>query len=88
MSSRKVPVLVVDDDVRILRMMQRVLELEGYRVLSASDGEAALSMFFDEEVHALVLLDIMLPDMDGYTLCRCIREFSQIPIIMVTARAN
>lgn len=88
MPSRKVPVLVVDDDVRILRMMQRILELEGYRVLSASNGEAALSMFFDEEVPALVLLDIMLPDIDGYTLCQRIREFSQIPIIMVTAKGN
>ncbi|MFC1916964.1 response regulator transcription factor [Chloroflexota bacterium] len=87
MPSRKVSVLVVDDDVRILRIMQRILELEGYRVLRASDGQDALNVL-DEEIPDLVLLDIMLPDMNGYTLCRLIREFSQVPIIMVTAKGN
>ena len=87
MSSRKASVLVVDDDVRMLRMMQRILEMEGYRVLRASDGESAINMF-DEETPALVLLDIMMPDIDGYTLCQRIREFSQVPIIMVTAKSG
>ena len=87
MPSRKASVLAVDDDARILRMMQRILELEGYKVLTASNGEAALSMF-DEETPDLVLLDIMLLGMDGYTVCQRIREFSQIPIIMVTAKGN
>jgi len=87
MSSRKASVLVVDDDVRILRMMQRTLELEGYRVLTASNGEAALNVM-DRETPCLVLLDIKMPDMDGYTICRRIREFSQIPVIMVTAMAS
>lgn len=87
MPARKVSVLVVDDDVRILRMMQRILELEGYRVLNATGGEAALNVF-DEETPDLVLLDIMLPDIDGYTVCRRVREFSQVPIIMVTAKDN
>ena len=87
MPSRKTSVLVVDDDVRILRMMQRILELEGYRVPTATDGEAALNVF-DEGTPDLVLLDIMLPGMDGYTVCRCIREFSQVPIIMVTVKDN
>ncbi len=87
MPSRKVSVLVVDDDIRILRMLQRMLELEGYRVLTASNGEAALDVF-DEETPDVVLLDIMMPDMDGYTVCRRIREFSQVPIIMVTAKGN
>jgi len=87
MPSRKASVLVVDDDVRILRMMQRILELEGYRVLMASNGKAALDVFNEEEP-ALVLLDIMMPDMDGYTVCRRIREFSQIPIVMVTVKGN
>ena len=87
MPSRKVSVLVVDDDIRILRMMQRILELEGYRVLTASDGGTALDVF-DEETPDLVLLDIMMPGMDGYTVCRRIREFSEIPVIMVTAKGN
>jgi len=83
----KTSLLVVDDDVRILRMMQRILELEGYRVLTASSGEAALDIF-DEKTPDLVLLDIMMPNMDGYTVCRRIREFSQTPIIMVTGKDN
>lgn len=88
MPSRKVSVLVVDDDIRILRMLQRMLELEGYRVFTANNGEAALKVLFDEEIPDLVLLDIMMPDMDGYTVCRNIREFSQLPIIMVTGKGN
>jgi DNA-binding response OmpR family regulator len=77
-------VLIVDDDVRILRMIDRIMELEGYRVLTASSGEEALGVF-NQEAPSLVLLDIMMPDMDGITTCRRIREFSQVPIIMVTA---
>jgi len=87
MSSRKASVLVVDDDIRILRMMRRILELEGYRVLTASEGKTALDIF-DDETPDLVLLDIMLPVMDGYTVCQRIREFSQVPIIMVTAKGG
>ena len=87
MPSRKVSVLVVDDDTHILRMLQRMLELEGYCVLTASNGVAALDIF-DEKTPELVLLDIMLPDIDGYTVCRNIREFSQLPIIMITAKDN
>ena len=87
MPSRKASVLVVDDDPRILRMMQRLLELEGYRVLWASGCDSALDVFAEENPD-LVLVDIMLPGMDGLTLCRHIREFSQVPIIMVTAKCN
>jgi len=87
MPSRKASVLVVDDDIRILRMMRRILELEGYRVLTASEGKTALDIF-DDETPDLVLLDIMLPVMDGYTVCQRIREFSQVPIIMVTAKGG
>ena len=85
MPSRKTSVLVVDDDTHILRMLQRMLELEGYQVLTASSGVAALDIF-DEKTPELVLLDIMLPDIDGYTVCQNIHEFSQIPIIMITAK--
>ena len=85
MPPTKSSVLVVDDDVRILRMMQRALELEGYRVIRASDGKAAFDAF-DNETPDLVLLDIMMPSMDGYTVCQRIREFSQVPIIMLSAK--
>jgi len=80
-------VLVVDNDVRILRMMQRILELEGCRALTVSNGEAALNIF-EEESPDLVFLDIMMPGMNGYTVCQRIREFSEIPIIIVTAKGN
>ena len=85
MPVRKTSVLVVDDDVYMLRMMQRILELEDYQVLTVSNGEAAVSVF-DGESPDLVLLDIGLPDIDGYTVCQRIREFLQVPIIMVTAK--
>ena len=85
MPAIKESVLVVDDDIRILRMIHRTLELEGYHVLTASDAASALDVFNDE-TPGLVLLDIMMPNMDGVTACRCIREFSQVPIIMVTAK--
>ncbi len=87
MPSRKELVLVVDDDMHMLRMMERILELEGYRVLTVSNGEATLDIF-NEEAPDLVLLDIMMPGMDGYTVCQRLREFSPIPIIMVTAKAK
>ena len=85
MPAIKESVLVVDDDVRILRMIHRIMELEGYCVLTASSGEEALDVF-NQEAPSLVLLDIMMPDMDGVTACHRIREFSQVPIIMVTAK--
>ena len=80
-------ILVVDDDVHILRFMTRTLEGAGYRVCTAANGEDALKVF-DEETPDLILLDIKMPGMDGYTVCRRIREFSQIPIIMVTAKGS
>ncbi len=87
MSPKKALVLVVDDDIRMLRMMKRILELEGFQVLIANNGDTALKTF-DKETPDLVLLDIMMPDMDGYTVCKRIREFSQVPVIMVTARGD
>lgn len=87
MAPRKTLILVVDDDIRIQRMMRRMLELDGYAVIAAGDGQAALDIL-DRETPDLVLLDIMLPGMDGYEVCRRIREFSRIPIIMVTAKGN
>jgi DNA-binding response OmpR family regulator len=86
-SSKKALVLVVDDDVRMLRMMKRMLELEGFDTLIANSGESALKVF-EKESPDLVLLDIMMPDMNGYIVCKHIREFSQVPIIMVTAMGD
>src|SRR4030043_2345719 len=87
MPKRKSLILVVDDDIRMLRMMKRMLELEDFEAQTANCGEAALKIF-DKETPSLVLLDIMMPDMDGYAVCRRIREFSQVPVIMVTARGD
>jgi DNA-binding response OmpR family regulator len=87
MSSKKNTVLVIDDDIRMLRMMKRMLELESFQVVIANSGEMALKAF-EKELPDLVLLDIMMPDMDGYIVCQRIREFSQVPIIMVTAKGD
>ena len=87
MPSKKTSILVVDDDIYVVRMMQRILDLEGYRVLKVGTGEAAIDMFLEENPD-LMLLDIMMPTMDGYTVCERIREFSQVPIIIVTAKGN
>jgi DNA-binding response OmpR family regulator len=88
MPSRKTSILAVDDDVRLLRLMQRILEMEGYKVQRASSGEEALDIFFDEETPDLVLLDVMMTGIDGLTTCQRIREFSQVPVIIVTAKGN
>ena len=67
-SLKTTSVLIVDDDIRMLRMMKRMLELENFQTLTANNGEAALKAF-EKETPDLVLLDIMMPDMDGYTVC-------------------
>lgn len=78
-------ILVVEDDDRISRLERFVLEQVGYRVTCAGTGEEALEML-PNATPSLVLLDVMLPQMDGFTTCQKIRESSQVPIIMVTAR--
>jgi len=87
MTNKKASMLVVDDDAHILRLLRRTLELEGYQVFTASDGETALDVV-DREVPNLIILDIMMPRTDGYAVCQRIREFSQVPIIMVTAKGG
>jgi len=87
MAYRKESVLVVDDDKRTQRLMTRILQLEGYRTMKAGDGDSALSAF-EEEKPDVVLLDVMMPGTDGYTVCRRIREFSSTPIIMVSAKSD
>lgn len=77
-------ILVVEDDQDIQELLQNYLENEGYQVVVASDGEEAIDMFHKENP-ALVLLDIMLPKLDGYSVCKNMREESDVPIIMLTA---
>ena len=80
-------ILVVDDEASIVTMLDYNLKKEGYDVVTAEDGEVALEKF-ESEKPDLLLLDIMMPKMDGYEVCRKIREKSNVPIIMLTARAD
>jgi two-component system, OmpR family, KDP operon response regulator KdpE len=84
---KKPMILAVDDNIHILQMIQRILENEDYEVSTAESGEAALRIF-NEVNPSLVLLDLLLPDMDGFEVCRYIRQFSRVPIIMVTAKGT
>jgi DNA-binding response OmpR family regulator len=80
-------VLIVDDDRRYRDLLELNLARRGYRPLTAQDGLAALNLLEREPVD-LVTIDLMLPDIDGYELCRRIREYSDVPIIMLTAKAD
>ncbi len=80
-------ILVVDDEAKIVELVRLYLEKEGYRVLSAGDGKKALELFRKEKAD-LVVLDIMLPEMDGWEVCQTIRRESNVPIIMLTARSE
>jgi DNA-binding response OmpR family regulator len=83
MTSRQTSILVVEDDPQILRLIQFVLAREGYNVMVTASGEEALEVL-KSNVPALILLDNKLPGIDGFTTCQQIRQFSQVPIIMVT----
>ena len=85
MSAEKI--LVVDDDLNICELLKLYLEKEEYEVVIANDGVSAVRTF-KEESPSLVLLDIMLPKMDGWQVCREIRKFSAAPIIMITAKGE
>lgn len=80
-------ILVVDDDNNICELLRLYLEKEGYRVLIANDGASAVKLFQDNQPD-LMLLDIMLPVLDGWQVCREIRKFSDKPIIMLTAKGE
>ncbi len=80
-------VLVVDDDPLLVRLVRTHLEKAGYKVLTAQDGEQALDVAASE-LPDLVVLDLMLPKLDGFEVCRRIREFSLVPVVMLTARGE
>ena len=81
---KKTRILVVDDELSIIKFLRSNLEANGYQVLAAMDGAEALQTF-EIELPDLVILDIMMPKMDGFEVCRRIREWSQVPIIMLSA---
>src|SRR2546430_9890798 len=87
MPAKKTTILVVDDDLQLLKIVEHNLEAEGYRVLTEREGQHALETI-ERDSPDLVLLDIMLPRMDGLQICQRVREFSAVPIIMITARAQ
>lgn len=84
---QKTSILLVDDDPRIIRFVRANLESVGYKVLAAGEVRTALQLL-TSETPDLIILDIMLPEMDGYEFCQQVRGFSNIPIIMLTAKAE
>ena len=84
----KTKILVVDDESRMRKLVKDFLGREGYLVREAGDGMEALEIFYEEKDIALIILDVMMPRMDGWQTCREIRQSSQVPIIMLTARSE
>ena len=84
----KIKILVVDDESRMRKLVRDFLVREDYEVLEAGDGEAALDIFYQEKNIALIILDVMMPKMNGWEVCREIRETSKVPIIMLTAKGD
>lgn len=83
----KSKILIVDDEERIREMIKEYTSLEGFDIVEASDGTEALKLFW-QSPYSLIILDVMMPKMDGWSLCREIRKTSQVPIIMLTARGE
>ena len=81
-------VLVVDDEARMRKLVRDFLTVKGFLVVEAGDGEEAIDIFFEQKDIALILLEVMMPKMDGWEVCRTIRKYSQVPIIMLTARGE
>ena len=81
-------ILVVDDEARMRKQVKDFLTIKGFQVLEAEDGEQALDVFFNQKDIALILLDVMMPRMDGWEVLKTIRKHSEVPIIMLTARGE
>lgn len=84
----RLQILVVDDESRMRKLVRDFLQREGYSVLEAADGVEAMDSFYGNKGIALVILDVMMPKMDGWQVCREIRQSSDVPIIMLTARSD
>ena len=79
-------ILIADDESRMRKLLRDFLERDGYDVVEASDGKEAVEIFKKNKDISLIILDVMMPKMDGWEACRCIREESKVPIIMLTAK--
>lgn len=84
----RLKILVVDDESRMRKLVRDFLVKNNYEVMEAGDGEQAVDIFFSEKDIALIVLDVMMPKMDGWQVCREIRAYSRVPIIMLTARGD
>lgn len=83
-----VKILVVDDEARMRKLVRDFLTIKGFEVEEAEDGEAAVELFFKQKDIALIILDVMMPRMDGWEVVKAIRQYSKVPIIMLTARGE
>ena len=81
-------ILVVDDESRMRKLVKDFLEKKNFHVLEAGDGEEAMDLFYKEKDIALLILDVMMPELDGFSACREIRKFSQVPVLMLSARGE
>ena len=81
-------ILVVDDESRMRKLVKDFLTKKNFQVVEAGNGEEAMDIFYEEKDIALIILDVMMPKMDGWEVCREIRKNSKVPIIMLTARSD
>lgn len=84
----KIKILVVDDESRMRKLVADFLDRENFQVVEAADGEEAIKFFEDDRDIALIILDVMMPKIDGWKVCENIRKTSKVPVIMLTARAD
>lgn len=84
----KLQILVVDDEKRMRKLVRDFLEREGFAVIEAGDGVEAMDLFYENQNISLIILDVMMPRMDGWQVCREVRQSSKVPIIMLTARSE
>ena len=84
----QIKILVVDDESRMRKLVHDFLAKRGYAVLEAENGEEAVDIFFSDKKIDLIILDVMMPKMDGWQVCKEIRQYSTVPIIMLTAKSD
>ena len=84
----RLKILVVDDESRMRKLVKDFLVKNNYEVVEAGDGSQALDIFYGQKDIALIILDIMMPQMDGWEVCREVRQYSRVPIIMLTAKSD